>query len=301
MQVANLGLGMLSNAFCRLLLAFGLTFLLMSPQQAAAQANKKIKKESFWGKTQKYGFGLRAGPSISIPTITDFGQKDDFSPLPRAGYHIGGVVTMPLKLEYTFIAEIGFDRLGRKWRSSETDWLYNYHYNLITASMALRRSVNDIFKKELTEDLYFTIGPSVSYLAGGAGQLTTPNDATTSFRMKFTNQSPVKWDETANGDLSTYFINKPNRFLFGLDLGLGTDIPVTRNQTIYAEVRMNWGHTNFGTGETTSRFNLLNFEDTMRVSLKTISLTGIYTFTYETRRSKQGKSTLKSPTSNRRR
>ncbi|MFM9075536.1 MAG: hypothetical protein ACKORJ_08245, partial [Bacteroidota bacterium] len=110
----------------------------------------------------------------------------------------------------------------------------------------------------------------------------------------------VMWDETANGDLTTYFINKPNRFLFGLDLGLGTDIPVTRNQTIYAEVRMNWGHTNLGTGETTSRFNLLNFEDTMRVSLKTISLTGIYTFTYETRRSKQGKSTLKSPTRKRR-
>ncbi|MFM8348584.1 MAG: outer membrane beta-barrel protein [Bacteroidota bacterium] len=292
---------MLLNAFCRVLLAFGLTFLLLEPQVASAQANKKIKKETFWGKTQKYGFGLRAGPSISIPTITDFGQKDDFEPLPRTGYHIGGVVTMPLKLEYTFIAELGYDRVGRKWRSNETDWVYNYHYNLITASMALRRSVNDIFKKTLTEDLYFSIGPSVSYLAGGGGQLTTPNDATTSFRMKLTDQNPVMWDETANGDLSTYFINKPNRFLFGLDLGLGTDIPVTRNQTIYAEVRMNWGHTNLGTGETTSRFNLLNFEDTMRVSLKTISLTGIYTFTYETRRSKQGKSTLKSPTRKRRR
>lgn len=83
MQVANLGLYMVSNAFCRLLLAFGLTFFLMSPEHATAQANKKIKKETFWGKTQKYGFGLRAGPSISIPTITDFGQKDDFSPLPK--------------------------------------------------------------------------------------------------------------------------------------------------------------------------------------------------------------------------
>ncbi|MFM7327822.1 MAG: hypothetical protein ACKO3B_03720, partial [Bacteroidota bacterium] len=114
---------------------------MLEPQVASAQANKKIKKETFWGKTQKYGFGLRTGPSISIPTITDFGQKDDFEPLPRTGYHIGGVVTMPLKLEYTFIAELGYDRVGRKWRSNETDWVYNYHYNLITASMALRRSV----------------------------------------------------------------------------------------------------------------------------------------------------------------
>ncbi len=301
MQLRNLGLYMPLNAFCRLLLASGLLFILAAPLESHGQANKKIKKETFWGKTQKYGFGLRVGPSLTIPTITDRSQKEDFRPWPRTGYHIGGVVTMPLKLEYTFIAELGFDRVGRKWQAAETGWYYNYHYNLITASMALRRSINDIFKKELTEDVYFSFGPSVSYLVSGGGKLTTPNGAVTNFRMKLTDQDPVTWDKTANGDLGTYFINKPNRMLLGLDLGFGTDIPVTRNQTIYAEVRMNWGHTNIGTRETTNRFNLLNFEDTMQVSLKTISLTGIYTFTYETRRSRQGKSTLKNSSGKRRR
>ena len=275
--------------------------LILAPTDSVGQANKRIKKETFWGKTQKYGFGVRVGPSLTIPTITDKPQKGDFTAWPRAGYHIGGVVTMPLKLEYTFIAELGYDRLGRKWKAAETGWFYNYHYDLITASMALRRSINDIFKKELTEDVFFSIGPTVSFLVAGGGNLTTPNGAVTNFKMKMTDQDPVTWDKTANGDLGTYFINKPNRILFGLDLGLGTDIPVTRNQTIYAEVRFNWGHTNLGTRETTNRFNLLNFEDTNQVNLKTISLTGIYTFTYETRRSRQGKSTLKSPSVKRRR
>ena len=153
--------------------------------------------------------------------------------------------------------------------------------------MALRRSLNDFFQNKLTEDVFFSIGPSVSYIAGGGGTITTPNGAETQFKMKLTNQDPIIWDGTAGGDLNTYFINKPNRVLFGLDLGLGADVPITRNQTIYAELRFNWGHTNLGTRETTNRFNLLNFEDTNAVSLKTLSLTGIYTFTYETRRSNQ--------------
>jgi len=289
------------NALSRLILVSGLFILATVPHQASAQANSRLKKGSFWSQTQKYGFGMRIGPSVTIPTITDKYQKKDFSAWPRSGYHIGGVVTMPVKLEYTFIAELGIDKVGRKWQSAETGWFYNYHYTMVTASMALRRSVNDIFKSKLSEDVFLSFGPSVSYIAGAGGRITTPNGAETEFRMKFSNENPIQWDNTVGGDLFTYYINKPSRVLFGMDLGLGTDINLTTNQTIYAEIRFNWGHTNLGTKETTNRYNLLNFEDTNQVSLKTISLTGIYTFTYETRRSNQGKSTIKRPNSGRRR
>ena len=259
---------------------------------AVAQATSKMKKDTYWSNTQKYGLGFKVGPTITIGSITNKADKELLSTLPKIGFNLSSELTMPLKGSYTFAAELGYQRGGRKMKITESGWVVDYDYNFITSAMALRKTIPIALREDLKGEIYFGVGPNVSWFIGpGRGKILTPNGGVSKFKIEYNNYDPDAW-----GDFTKYFVNDPNRLLFGLDLSIGGDAPLNLKQKLYGEVRFTWGHTNLGSNQTDTHLNILNFEDTMFVNLKTISFNLIYTYGFETRRNKKGGSTLnKSP------
>ena len=278
------GKGLIRN--CSLLVT---AFMVVSAHLAIAQATSKMKKDTYWSNTQKYGLGFRIGPTITIGSINNKADKEILSTLPKFGFNLSSQLTMPLKGSYTFAAELGYQRGGRKMKITESDWVVDYDYNFITSAMALRKTIQIALREDLKGEIYFGVGPNVSWFIGpGRGKIITPNGGESKFKIEYNNYDPDAW-----GDFSRYFVNDPNRLLFGLDLSIGGDAPVNLKQKLYGEVRFTWGHTNLGTKQTDTHLNILNFEDTMFVNLKTISFSLIYTYGFETRRNNKGGSTLK--------
>ena len=262
--------------------------LLFNATAGWSQADKKIKKDTYWSNTQKYSFGFRMGPTVTIGSITNKEDREILSTLPKTGFTASGILTMPLQKDFSFAAEVGYQRGGRKMKINESDWITDFDYNFLTSAMALRKTIGLNLREDLKGEIYFGVGPSVSWFIGpGDGKIITPNGGVSEFTTEYNNYDPNAW-----GDFNRYFVNDPNRLLFGLDLSLGGDAPINMKQKLYGEVRFTWGHTNLGTRQTDTHLNILNFEDTMFVNLKTISFSLIYTYGFETRRNKQGKSTL---------
>lgn len=267
---------------------FAATLMLGNVPSGWSQANKKIKKDTFWSNTQKYSFGFRLGPTLSVGSITNKADREILSTLPKVGFAASGILTMPLEKDFSFAAELGYQRGGRKMKINESGWITDFDYNFLTTSMALRKTIGINLREDLKGEVYFGIGPSVSRFMGpGKGKITTPNGGVSEFKIEYNNYDSVAW-----GDFSRYFVNAPNRSLFGMDFILGGDAPINMKQKLYGEVRFTWGHTNLGSNQTETRLNILNFEDTMFVNLKTISFSLIYTYGFETRSNKKGKSTL---------
>lgn len=263
-----------------------LILAIIFPGKTWSQATSKLKKDTYWTNTTKYGLGLKIGPTITIGSITDKRDKDALATLPKIGFNFSTELTMPLRVGYTFASELGYQRGGRKMKIKEEGWTVDYDYNFITAAMALRKTVQIKLNEDLKGEIYFGVGPNISWMMGpGKGAIRTPNGGGAKFNIEFNNYDPNAW-----GDFNRYFINDPNRFLFGLDLSLGGDAPLNLKQKIYGEVRFTWGHTNLGTARTDTHLNILNFEDTMNMNLKTLSFNLIYTYGLETRKMNQGKS-----------
>lgn len=263
--------------------------IIFSPQLCGAQATSKLKKDTYWSNTQKFGVGFKIGPTLTLGSITNKPDKEKLSTLPKIGFNLSTELTMPLKGGYTFATEVGYQKGGRKMKIRESGWVVDYDYNFVTMAMALRRSFQIALREDFKAEVYFGVGPNISrFLGPGKGAIKTPNGGYSAFKIEYNNFDPSVW-----GDFTRYFINNPNKTLFGIDLSIGGDAPLTLTQKLYGEVRFTWGHTNLGTRQTDTRLNILNFEDTMFVSLKTISFNLIYTYGFETRKTKQGKSNQK--------
>lgn len=260
-------------------------FILETPHLCGAQATSKLKKDTYWSNTQKFGVGFKIGPTVTIGSITNKPDKERLTALPKIGFNVSTELTMPLKGGFVFASEFGYQKGGRKMNIMESGWTVDYDYNFLTAAMALRKSMQIALREDLKGEIYFGVGPNISWFMGpGKGAINTPNGGYSPFTIEYNNFNPNVW-----GDFTRYFINDPNRFLFGLDLSIGGDAPLNLKQKLYGEVRFTWGHTNLGTRQTDTHLNILNFEDTMLMNLKTLSFNVIYTYGFETRKSKEGK------------
>lgn len=252
----------------------------------------KGKSDTYWSRSQKFGFGLRAGPTLTFATVTDRFEKPKFGTLPKSGFTLAGVMTMPLKEDYTFYTEAGYLRSGRIMKILEMGWQSDFTYHFLTTSMGLTRAVNIRLREDLQGELFLSVGPNITYLMGGSGKLITGSQGgTTNFNLDIHNRVATRQDSQRWGDFRNNYIYNPNRFLFGMDFSIGGEAPLGAKQKLFAEFRFTWGHTNLGTRETSNKLEIVNYDDTMFVNLKTVSFNLIYTYDYDRRKSMQGRST----------
>jgi hypothetical protein len=243
------------------------------------------------GHAQKYTIGLRAGGTLNWASFRDKDQKDTFSIKPSTGILFGALVGFPLKNKYSVIIEGGFSQKSRTLKENVMSLQNTSTYRFVDGSLLLRKAYHLNFGKDVPGEWFFSIGPEVSYWLSGKGNFSSGNGgAKYPYRIEF--------DKVPDGDLRYLYYNDANRLFFALVLGAGIKAPLKNKTSISAEIRFVSGHTNLGANHYTYHprewySSLLNYEDTLRMNMKLVSLSVAYTYDFDKVESRKGKSTLK--------
>ena len=237
---------------------------------------------------QKYSIGVRGAGAFNWASFRDKDQKDTFSVKPSNGFAIAALIGFPLKNNYSVIIEGGFSQKGRVLR--EKGLLDNHStYRFVDGSLLLRKAYKFQLAKNIPGEWFVNIGPEVGYWLSGKGYFTAGGP-----RYPY----EIEFDRAPDGDMGYLYYNSANRVFFSLVLGVGMKAPLRNNTAISAELRFISGHTNIGHNKYEYPVrewyaSLLNYNDTMRMNLKTISLSVAYTYDFDKVEARKGKSTLK--------
>ncbi|MFZ5970444.1 MAG: porin family protein [Bacteroidota bacterium] len=232
--------------------------------------------------SQPFSLGIKAGPNVTLAAYEDRDLQKQFSPLPIPGYFVGGFIKFPLKNEYAFTSEFAYTRKGRITRFNE-DWTNRANYHFADISMALRKSFRVKLGKNIPAHYFFSVGPNISYWLKGAGKVSVNPGGSSKYEVVF--------NGVPDANFFRNYYNEVNRWLFGIDLGIGGDAPILKNQRVYAEARFTWGHTYMGRKNSSSYMEILGFEDNLRANFQTLSFVLTYALDFDLRNRKKGKST----------
>ncbi|MEP2671118.1 MAG: porin family protein [Cyclobacteriaceae bacterium] len=235
------------------------------------------------GWSQKFSLGVKAGPSVTLGRFRDSDLRDIYTTKPVFGYMVGGLVIFPLEKDYSFISEIGYSQKGKKVLFNDNTWTNKTTFNFIDISMALRKSYEFRLRDNIKSKIFFNIGPSIEYWLNGKGVIEAGGPSA---------EYTIVFNQVAEGgNFNTNYYNDINRWLFGINLSVGADAPITSTQRIYTELRFSLGQTNLGKKDSSSSIDILGFQDDLKMNLKTIILSVAYTFEFDLKESKMGKST----------
>jgi hypothetical protein len=242
--------------------------------------------------SQKYSIGIKAAPNFTIARYRDSELREQFKPSFVFGYTVGAQVKFPLKDRYSFLTEVGFAQKGRNTQF-HPDGRNKGTYYFVDGSMALRKSFRVKLFKDIPTQMYFNIGPNIAYWLSGHGTLQYNTGGSADYEIVF--------DEEPTSDFSKYYYTDVNRWLFGIDIGVGGDAPLLRKQRIYSEFRVTLGQTQLGKKHSDSYIDLVPKPyDNLLCNLVAIQFQLTYTLEFDTRASRKGKSTKDKETKRRR-
>jgi Outer membrane protein beta-barrel domain len=238
---------------------------------------------------QKFAVGIKAGGTISKSDFGDNDDNDDYTNSTKLGFFGAGLVNFPLKDRFSFQTEFGYAKRGRKIEFNEGTWDNNATYRYLDGVALLRKSYPLKWSQNVKGTWFFNIGPRVSYWLSGKGTITAggffvDENGTTQISKGGSYDYKVKFSASPDvvdaPDINTMYLSDVNRWLFGLDFGIGFEVRFTSGHTFY--------------GDKNSAFNrTLGFNDNLRANEKILSISVDYTLNKEVREGKKGKSTKK--------
>lgn len=238
------------------------------------------------GKAQSFSLGVKAGPLVSRSVIADKYDRDFFSQRTKLGFMAAGLIIFPMKDNYSFETEAGVSQRGRKILSNDDTWTNNATYYFADASMMLRKSFPFYLRKNVPSKWFVNVGPNVSYWYSGKGEIGI--NSFTKYEVVF---GPMPEQPPGTGpDFDKMYLDNVNRWLFGINFGVGFVAPLKRSQKLLTELRFTSGHTFYGETNSAS-MRALGFSDNMRANEKYLSLTAAYIFDFNLQEGRKGKST----------
>lgn len=237
-------------------------------------------------KAQIFSIGVKAGPLLSRSVIADKFDRESFTTQTKLGFMAAGLVIFPMKDNYSFETEFGASQRGRKILSNDDTWTNNATYYFLDGSMMLRKAFPFYLRKNVPSKWFVNIGPNVSYWYSGKGEIGV-NQAQ-KYEVVF---EPMPETPPGTGpDFDKMYISNANRWLFGVNIGVGFVAPIKHNSKLLTELRFTSGHTFYG--ETNSAaWRSLGFIDNLRSNEKFLSLTAAYIFEFNVQEGRKGKST----------
>jgi Outer membrane protein beta-barrel domain len=233
---------------------------------------------------QQFSIGVKAGPLINWGSFGDKDDKDEYSHQIKPGFYAAGLVFFPMKNKYSFQTEFGFSQRGRRITFNEDTWENNAVYYFADAAMMLRRSFPLNLGPNIPSQWFINIGPHVSYWISGKGKVSAGGSYNYIVVFSEMPQDPPE------PDFDKMYMHDVNRWLFGIDFGVGFNAPLKRNRKLSTELRFTSGHTFFGS-KTSATNRTLGFMDNLRANEKVISLTIAYTIDVNVKEGRKGKST----------
>lgn len=236
-----------------------------------------------WLYAQKFSLGVKAGPLALKSIYGDKSEARDIDDKATLGYYGAVFISFPLKNHYACVIETGFSQKGRKVLFDGGSSKNYAAYYFIDAALLLRRSFKLNLGENIPANWFINAGPHISYWLGGKGVVGASDNDGTAYNIKFS-------DEFKLGDYNTMYMIGANRWLFGLDIGVGMTAPIKTTQRVIAELRFTWGHTYYG-GPLTANYDWPLFDDrNLKANEKVLSFTVAYMWDFDLKERKKGKS-----------
>jgi hypothetical protein len=241
-----------------------------------------ITGSHYFTMAQKFDIGLLAGPQVYKVSFQDTDDRNLYSSTFKVGYRIGAYISFPMEDDFSWSTELYYSRKGRKIETIENGFINDAAYNFGEISVLLRKQFDLNIIEKIKSKWFVTLGPNINYWISGRGSI----DATVDLDYK------VKFGSGA-GDLENNYIVDGNRWLFGLDFGLGIDTPLINSQKFEVEVRFTLGQTYLGAKDGSVPVNDFQVDDNLRSNYRTMALVLKYGLDLDLKNAKKGKSTLR--------
>ncbi len=236
---------------------------------------------------QKFSLGAKAGLLMAYPNFANALDHQNTTSMIKPGFSIAGLIIFPLKRKYAFVSEVGFTQQGRAISFTTIGSHKNIStYNFIELSMGIRKTFRLKIKENIPTNWFVNFGPNINYWLSGRGRIDTEFGITQKYTMVFDKPPGTAYDKM--------YINNENRWLFGLNLGVGFTATTKKNQRLLTELRLTWGQTYLGNSQSASWNNLVfQGQQSLKFNLKVLNFSVGYIFDKDLRDSKKGKSTIR--------
>lgn len=233
---------------------------------------------------QKFSLGLKAGVLGVYTNFPD--SKDSLKTGVKPGFNVGGLISFPLKRNCAFVAEGGFSQQGRSYTYEPNKDKWSGTYYFVDMSMAVRKYFHWNVIKHISTDWFFNAGPNINYWLGGKARMTPYYGIQQNYQLAF--------DQTG-AEYSKIYMTNLNRWLFGLNVGIGFTATTLKNQKILTELRMTWGQTYLGQRHSEFITGVPGIMDevSMKCNLKVLNVSVAYIFDRDIQKGRMGKSTKK--------
>lgn len=235
----------------------------------------------------KFIWGFRAGLNVTTPHFEDPDARKALDGQPTIGWTIGALGQFKLTNRYAFQAELGYSKKTSRFTYDGGASENRMDMDFIDLSLLLRRRYMFEWGKNIRSDVFIGVGPNINYWLSAQGTFNNPSGST---------PYNIIMDGTPDANYNNMYLNGVNRWLFGIDLGVGINAPITAHQKIFIEFRATLGQTNLGGSGSEAFINLVGFngstfqQNLLKSNLKTFSITAAYTFSTNYVESKMGRS-----------
>lgn len=221
-----------------------------------------------------YGQILRIGPKAGIQVSRAVYDDKDFYDLMQSkyglGYHAGLVMNVKVSDLISLQSELLYNQVTKRLKGHDNGEFNQEKYKFLTLPVLLRVS-----HKLGYNQIYFNAGPNISYWMGGSGKLRTGHLAEYNLEeLAYT----IAFEQSTDA-MDVMAVSLPNRFLLGLDIGIGGLIPMGRNH-LMVDLRYTLGHTNMGKPESTY-INIPGFPNSLNYSNHVMSLSCAYLIDFD--------------------
>ncbi len=258
------------------------------PNLVLAQEPETTKESPFDAKSyEKFLWGFRGGLNMTTQHFEDPDARQQLDAQPALGWTLGAVAQFKLTNRYAFQTELGYSKKTSRFTFDGGQAENTMSMDFLDVSLLLRRRFMFTWGKDIRSDVFIGVGPNINYWLGAQGKITTSAGDT---------NYEIVMNGTPDANYNNMYLNEVNRWLFGIDLGVGINAPITQHQKIFVEFRASLGQTNLGSPTSTTFINLVGFggsafqENLLQSNLKTFSITAAYTFSLNYLESKMGHS-----------
>lgn len=230
---------------------------------------------------QKFSLGLAGGVHTYKVAFHHDEEESLFDSKSKLGYKFGGFIEFPLENNFSWSTEAYYSKKGRKVSYYDGSITNNANYTFYEISVLLRKGYDLSVSEKLKGEVFFNIGPNINYWHSGKGTIDANVDL--DYEVRF--QEP-------DADVFINSITDANRWLFGLEAGIGTEIRIYDTQFFEVEVRYTYGQTYLG-DKNSSTIPILAFEDSLRSNYRVLSVILRYGVDIDLKNARKGKSTIK--------
>ncbi len=248
---------------------------------------------------QAFWFGAKVGAGFLLNDYQSKTYKDTYNFTSDPSFNAGIIFGYSGSPKYGVHTELYFQQTHRKLTEDpDADILpiiseATYNHLVIPVLMQYKLSIDPRWK------VFASGGPRLGYWLGGNVDITSDE------LVEFGDSDMISYKikpRSAGGDSDlpdrTLFVEKPNRFQYGLIVSIGTMFDIKEYQRIIADVRLTWMHSNYGFNEGTDLV-LSEYGENYEFRQHSLMFSLGYVFGYDPVYARKGKSTQKRKTKKR--